>query len=68
MLEPKNVQTLLKGKRKEQKLTQVAAAKKASITRRVYQRVESGNGTISETSSVCEMLGMKVIIVSKDLI
>ncbi len=61
-----NVQTIFIEQRKVKDKTQSALAKELGISRRAYQRIESGNGHVRETEAVCAMLGLKMLIINEN--
>jgi transcriptional regulator with XRE-family HTH domain len=64
----KTVQSLLIEHRKQKKLSQKKMADKLNVSRRVYQRIELGEGTIMETYNAFTELGLKIMIVPDSLI
>lgn len=61
-----NVQEVFVNRRKVLHLSQDKVAKSLDITRRQYKRIEIGKASVNETNKACEVLGLKMFIVSKE--
>lgn len=55
-------------RRKTKKLTQKQMALLLGVSRRMYQRIEKGNGHIDEVSTVLDILDLKLLIIVKEVL
>lgn len=63
-----DVHKSLEDGRKLRKKTQKAVAAELKLSRRQYQRIESGEGSFLDTERALDVLGMKLLIINKDQI